>query len=108
MQAADAEALAGLLRKAPGTFVVIEYDRSVWADGQAVAALVKSCRSRAHRGNAAVILIALRMDEGLVPVIDEADRVFYVERDETPRRRVYRLPPAPKPLAPHQARLPAE
>jgi hypothetical protein len=84
VEAKDAENLVGKLRGSPHTFIVIEYDRRFGEGGQD---LVRACRNRAHRGNAAVVMVAPVMDATLGTLVDDADRFFYVERAMPPASR---------------------
>ncbi|MDN7024645.1 hypothetical protein FGU65_07040 [Methanoculleus sp. FWC-SCC1] len=87
VRAGDAGALAYTVRRSRQSLVVIECDPGYLVNDRAVRTVADTCRDRACRGNAAVLLLAAGMDDMLRKLA--IDRVLAVEE---PHVRLQQLP----------------
>lgn len=90
VRAGDAGALAYAVRRSRQSLVVIECDSRYFVNDWAVRTVAETCRNRARRGNAVVLLLAAGTDEMLrrMPV----DRVLSVEEQRIPLQQQLPLP----------------
>lgn len=90
VRADDAGALAYAVRQSRQAFVIIECDPRYFVNDWAVRTVAETCRDRARRGNAAVLLLAASMDDVLwrMPV----ERVLSVEEQRVLLQQQLPLP----------------
>jgi len=87
-----ADDLFAAIRKTSCTRIIIEYHPLFFADNpEAVRPFIETCRRQADRKASLVVLIAAEIDEHLIGIAEQVDRLIVVRRLPSEKRGVQLL-----------------